>query len=335
MTQTQIAAGQVKLALQYEREGRRSEARALFEDAARAGDAQAQYLLGVRIINGGRAAGPARGVELVNEAAAQGHGPALALAAVLAAAGYGVNQDWRAAMDLLAKAAQAGDLRARLQLALLGPPDKFDPGPWLAPPPPRMQFDVPRIGVIERFLPPPVCDWLIGLARPNLKQAFIVDAATGEKRPAPERTNTGMYLSLLVSDVVVRLIKARIAAALGAPVVNQEDSNILHYDVGQVFKPHYDFLDPSMPGNVKEIGLAGQRVATFLIYLNDDFEGGETAFPELNWSFKGGKGDALLFWNVSPDGAIEPKLLHAGCPPTRGEKWLFSQWVRDRPLELI
>ena len=23
--------------------------------------------------------------------------------------------------------------------------------------------------------------------------------------------------------------------------------------------------------------------------------------------------------------------IHAGLPPTRGEKWIFSQWIRDRP----
>ena len=76
-------------------------------------------------------------------------------------------------------------------------------------------------------------------------------------------------------------------------------------------------------------------MATFLIYLNDDYEGGETDFPMLSWRYRGRKGDALVFWNVSPQGHVERKLLHAGLPPTSGEKWLLSQWVRDRPVQLI
>lgn len=276
-----------------------------------------------------------RGVEMVRAAAAQGQPDALHLNAVLTAAGFGVKQDWRAAMDLLMRAAQRGEPRAQRQMMLFGPPEQFDPTRWLAPPLPRMAFTSPRIGVIERFLPAAVCDWMIDLARPNLKRARVVDAKTGELRSASERTNTGMYLGLLDSDVIIRLIKARIAAALGVPVSHQEDPNVLHYEVGQTFERHYDFLDPAEPAYAREVAKVGQRVATFLVYLSDDFDGGETAFPELNWDYKGGKGDAIFFWNVSPEGLVEHRLLHAGLAPTRGEKWLFSQWVRDRPMELI
>jgi hypothetical protein len=69
---------------------------------------------------------------------------------------------------------------------------------------------------------------------------------------------------------------------------------------------------------------------TFLIYLNSEFEGGETDFPVLALAYKGATGDALYFGNVDSAGVPDPRTLHAGLPPTRGEKWLFSQWVRDR-----
>ena len=74
----------------------------------------------------------------------------------------------------------------------------------------------------------------------------------------------------------------------------------------------------------------GQRIVTFLIYLNEGFVGGETDFPRLGLRHKGAKGDALYFGNLDPAGAPDPRTLHAGLPPTRGEKWLFSQWVRNR-----
>ncbi len=45
----------------------------------------------------------------------------------------------------------------------------------------------------------------------------------------------------------------------------------------------------------------------------------------------GQRGEGLLFVNTLPDGQANLRTLHSGEPPTRGEKWVFSQFVRDRP----
>ena len=105
---------------------------------------------------------------------------------------------------------------------------------------------------------------------------------------------------------------------------------VLHYETGQQFAPHFDFIDPDLPQLRADLARRGQRVATFLLYLNDDHEGGETAFPDLGWRHRGRKGDALMFWNVDPAGAPDRRTRHAGLSPTRGEKWLLSQWIRAR-----
>lgn len=41
-------------------------------------------------------------------------------------------------------------------------------------------------------------------------------------------------------------------------------------------------------------------------------------------------GEALVFDNVRPDGSGDVTTLHAGLAPSKGEKWLLSQWIRDR-----
>jgi len=110
-----------------------------------------------------------------------------------------------------------------------------------------------------------------------------------------------------------------------------EGSTVLHYGAGEEFFPHYDFLDTANPGYARQVAQFGQRVLTFLIYLNADFDGGETEFPMLGWKFKGKQGDAVFFHNVLPNMQPDRKTLHAGLAPTRGEKWLFSQWVRGLP----
>ena len=103
---------------------------------------------------------------------------------------------------------------------------------------------------------------------------------------------------------------------------------MLHYAPGQEFKPHFDFLDPDIPSDADEIARRGQRNMTLLVYLNDDYTGGETEFPVLGLRYKGRKGDALLFRNLDSAGAPDRRMLHAGLTPVTGEKWLLSQWTR-------
>ncbi len=145
------------------------------------------------------------------------------------------------------------------------------------------------------------------------------------------RSNGSTEFHLIESDVVMALVRARIARATGVATANFEELSVLHYETGQEFVRHVDFLDPENPAHATVIAERGQRVATFLIYLNDGFEGGETEFPRLDLRFKGGKGDAILFWNADADGEPDRMTLHAGLAPTRGRKWLLSQFLRDRP----
>ena len=303
------------------------------QQRAAAGDAGAQYELGAMLLVGrGAPWAPEQAFKLIDAAAAQGEAHALQLAAVLSALGEGRAQDWSKAHQLVERAAQAGDARAQGQLAVLGAP--FDAQAWLTPPPSTQHFDAPRVLTFERFISSEACDWIRDIAAPRLEAARVKNPERGGANADNYRSNTGMGLSVLDTDLVVQLIHARIASAIGVPVRQQEPTNVLHYEPGQEYKPHFDFIDPGVAHFAQEVQRLGQRIVTFLIYLNDDYEGGATAFPRLDWSFKGRKGDALAFWNVT-DGRPDPRTLHAGAPTTNGVKWLFSKWVRDRALPLV
>jgi hypothetical protein len=130
------------------------------------------------------------------------------------------------------------------------------------------------------------------------------------------------------------MIQARMAAGCGQPARHMEAPTVLHYAVGETIENHYDFIDPAHPGYAEEIRRSGNRVITFLVYLNDGYEGGCTVFPRLGVEHAGRRGEGLFFVNTGPDGHADLRTLHSGRPPTRGEKWVFSQFVRDRP-ELI
>jgi prolyl 4-hydroxylase len=71
-------------------------------------------------------------------------------------------------------------------------------------------------------------------------------------------------------------------------------------------------------------------VLTFLVYLNDDYDGGETDFPGLGIAHKGRRGQGLLFVNALDDSEPDLRTVHAGCAPTKGEKWIVSQFIRNR-----
>ena len=77
-----------------------------------------------------------------------------------------------------------------------------------------------------------------------------------------------------------------------------------------------------------------QRVATFLVALNADYEGGETAFPRLGIEWRGALGEALHFRNVDAAGAPSVIMWHAGAPVRKGRKFLLSKWIRATPLDL-
>ncbi|MCA8885326.1 MAG: 2OG-Fe(II) oxygenase [Hyphomonadaceae bacterium] len=301
------------------------------QQRARAGDARAQFELGRRLLVGRNAPfAPDDAAKLIEAAAKQNETGALQLSAVLAAAGIGRRQDWDAAFHLVRRAAESGDDAARGQLAIVG--ERF--ADQLKVPEAAKHFDAPRVLTFERFLSDAECAWIIDRARPSLDVARIKNADRGGVNVDAIRTNTGMGFSLIDTDLVLQITHARIAAAIGQPVLHQEPTNILHYTPGQEYRPHFDFIDPGVAHFARELQTVGQRTTTFLIYLNDDYDGGATAFPRLDWSFKGRAGDALAFWNIT-EGKPDPLTLHAGTPTTKGVKWLFSKWVRDRPLPLV
>jgi predicted 2-oxoglutarate/Fe(II)-dependent dioxygenase YbiX len=179
------------------------------------------------------------------------------------------------------------------------------------------------------FLPQSIRNWLIGLASGRLAPALVYGRNNVNARPSEARRNKAFEFAFADYDVVAHLTRARIAATIGLPVAALESSQILNYQVGESFAPHHDFLDPADPARAAEIAARGQRIVTFLIYLSDDFEGGETAFPRLGLRHRGAAGDALYFGNLDSAGMVDRRTLHCGLAPTRGEKWVFSQWIRN------
>lgn len=310
-------------------------------DPSRAAEA---YRAAIALFDGGHSAenGP-RALKLIADAASAGYADALAMSALFAAMGAGEPQDWHAALARLVASAEAGSDAAARQLRVLARPAARDDGEspselaasieldqLLAAPPREILSDSPRIVAFSGFASQGECDWAIARARDRLKPATVFDEATGGQIQNPVRNNSGVEFQLTDMDLVLEVLRVRISAATRLPVPIFEPMQILHYDVGEEFKPHHDFLDVGQPKFAEQLRLYGQRIGTVLVYLNDDYEGGETVFPRLGIRHRGRKGDALFFTNVDRNGHGDPMSLHAGLPPQSGQKWIISQWIRDR-----
>lgn len=317
------------------------------ERAAQSGDSSATVRLGLRYLMARNAPPePARGVALIEQAAQAGDAGGAFLAATIASSVLWRNQDWDEAFDYLVRAAEQGHEQSQSSLRILaaGPPGnkiegedwanirtEIDLAAWLAPPEVRLVRETPRIQVIEKFAPPAACDWLIAQARDRLSRATIYDKSTGGTTRDGRRTNSQCDLDVENCGVLTFVLRGRIASVSGRPDQAMEIPKVLHYEPGETFAKHFDYLNPTEPAFANELAVRGQRTDTFLIYLNDDFEGGETHFNQIELSNKGAKGDALLFSNVDAAGMPDENTMHTGMPPTSGEKWLFSQWIREFP----
>ncbi|XP_020574544.1 probable prolyl 4-hydroxylase 3 [Phalaenopsis equestris] len=198
----------------------------------------------------------------------------------------------------------------------------------------------PRAFIYHNFLSKEECEHLIELAKPHMAKSTVVDSTTGKSKDSRVRTSSGMFLSR-GKDQIIKAIEKRIADFTFIPVEHGEGLQILHYEVGQKYEPHFDyFLDEFNTKN------GGQRIATLLMYLSDVEEGGETVFPAakmnssaLPWynelsecgkkglSFRPKMGDALLFWSMKPDATLDPSSLHGGCPVIKGNKWSSTKWM--------
>ncbi len=330
-------------------DGRHDEAINELALAAQRGDVEATTRLAKRLIVGDRAPRlPREGIGLLGDAVSKGGAEAAARLAVIRASGVFAPPDWRAALRLLLLAAERGWEPAHAQLDVLasmirrgGPADApldaqslLDDArlrELLVPAAGVVLHDDPRICRFPDFVSDRVCDWLIDRARGRLERARVYDAHGQTDYVDESRTNSSAVFSVVEADLVHLMVQARMSVGCGQPMAHMEASTVLHYAVGETIGDHYDFVDPAHPGYAEEIRRFGNRVVTFLVYLNADYEGGETAFPRIGLSHHGQRGEGLFFVNTHEDGRPNAQTLHSGRPPTRGEKWVFSQFVRDRP----
>ena len=182
-----------------------------------------------------------------------------------------------------------------------------------------LTVQVPNLTLFTNFLSPKECQELIDEASKSLEKSKVL--GDGDECTYHEaRTNSGTFLSRGSLPLIDR-IDEHISILTGIPVEHGEPLQISRYEVGEEYQPHHDYFEEKNKTN-------GQRVATFLIYLNTPEDGGETTFPDAKINVQAVTSNAVLF--RYPKAESSELTLHGGTPVKAGVKWIAVKWLRDR-----
>lgn len=208
----------------------------------------------------------------------------------------------------------------------------------------------PPLVIIHDFLSETMCRDIIETAatNPNMKRS-----TTGESRDTSDsRTSSTVWLRDNECKVPLRLIADKVSSISGLPPSHMENLQVCRYMPGQEFKLHTDHQR-----SFNDIDCRG-RLATCLLYLSEPDAGGETWFPSIANIGESSKdtdeesqtrvaptrGSALFFWNTAEkpgapgyepemDLTADMRLLHAGLPVEKGEKWICNRFVHPIDFE--
>lgn len=187
----------------------------------------------------------------------------------------------------------------------------------------RETFTTYSVQELHNFFTSEECDKLIELAtKKGLKESTVYQGSTvGNIINKKSRISKQAWL-YDDNDTFITNISSRISKLVNIPNTfdRMEAMQVVRYDPGGYFEEHYDVDKTSHLKNITN------RRFTFLAYLNDDFEGGETVFPLLSYTVKPERGKAILFWNVNPEGKIYTESIHSGKVVTKGVKWICNKW---------
>jgi prolyl 4-hydroxylase len=190
----------------------------------------------------------------------------------------------------------------------------------------HFDFSQRLLWTVPELFSPAECASIVAGAAAHAWLPATVNSATGRVVEAGVRDSSTAVLRdpALAAELHRRVlphVPARMSGELGGRGRVEMDVAGVHvpvriyrYEPGQHFGLHQDQSYFGEDGT--------KSLLTFMVYLNEDFEGGVTEFPEQEETIVPRTGTALLFQHM---------LLHAGTRVTRGTKLVLRSDVLYRP----
>lgn len=246
------------------------------------------------------------------------------------------------ARHTLATLKNGTDYFADYEITVVEEPEDIDPNKkyfFHYPNPQRVKYPYkmlskwPRIYMFPEFITDHEADTMIEMANRTMKRSLVSQKEDGGVSEI--RTSTQTWLD--VGTEPVAGVAARLRDLTG--VKDHESLQILRYEKGQRYGAHPDYWKVTKNGEARD-----NRAITCYIYLSDVEEGGETSFPRADGRLiprpfnsetmcntglrvRPKKRSLVIFYDMTPEGAVDAHSLHAACPVKKGVKWGFTLWM--------
>jgi prolyl 4-hydroxylase len=186
----------------------------------------------------------------------------------------------------------------------------------------------PKIILIEDFVNPLQAKHLMDIAD-QIKKPSTIDSQNDPYTLAKDvRSSESAHLGK-ARDAVVKEIEDAACNYVKLNTHHLEPMQVVVYEKGQKFNPHYDFFSP----DTVDLAYHGNRNKTILVYLNDikEEDGGATVFPKLGIKVQPKAGSAIYFENMNENG-IDYNTLHAGeeLRTDKQNKYAINIWFREK-----
>lgn len=186
------------------------------------------------------------------------------------------------------------------------------------------------IYLIRNFFSEEECSLLIEEGSRYLEPSRVSGPADTTIVNRSVRSSSTAMLEEVSAALITQHALSRIYSAYGRTHLISNPLQMNRYEVGEEFIEHHDWHNPET--NAERIQREGQRTWTFLMYLNEGFQGGETEFPELGISIKPERGMLVLWNNLNEDGTVNHATLHKSNPVTLGSKFMMTKWFKNKVI---
>ena len=177
---------------------------------------------------------------------------------------------------------------------------------------------------IENFISQQEANYLIKMIDQHASKSMVV--GSGDNMNEYSKSRTSYTSNLIANDPTVESLHKRIAKYLGQPLHKGEALQGQRYDIGQYFTTHHDYFKGD--SYEKNCLSSGNRTYTFMLYLNDNFQGGSTKFPHFKKEIKP-KACKAVVWNNLQHGIPNEYMSHSGETVTEGTKYIITSWWRE------
>jgi hypothetical protein len=186
------------------------------------------------------------------------------------------------------------------------------------------------VGIFDHFLSDDECDFFIELFKNKEKKGFVVNRQDSEGSELTTKADTS--ISINIYEEFDGKPKEKINSFIDNFWNNAFPKYAKKYPT--LMQRRWDLkgfkIQKTIPGEGYHVWhdehqlsyLDSSRVLTYIIYLNDEYEAGETEFLSKHMRITTKKGSLAIF-------PANYTHVHRGNPPLTGEKYILTGWVHD------